>query len=54
MSNIEHLVNEFRAVLTDRAVAAEALDLYDQAEIRAIVAELNRLDANQEPHSASA
>jgi hypothetical protein len=40
LPNVEKLVCEFREILTCRAIAAEALDVYDSPKLRRYIAEL--------------
>ncbi|MEM6838703.1 MAG: hypothetical protein AAF609_17840 [Cyanobacteria bacterium P01_C01_bin.120] len=47
VGNVEYFVTEFRRILTRRAVAAEALEAYEKAEIRSAIAELNQLEGEQ-------
>lgn len=46
VTNVEQFVAEFRHILTRRAVAAEAIDVYDRAEIRSAIAELKQLEGD--------
>lgn len=50
VANVEDFVDEFRQILTNRAVAAEALDVYNQAEVRAAIAELRQLGGDRQHH----
>lgn len=44
LPNIEKLVREFREVVTYRAIAAEALDVYDSPEMHQTLAELRAIE----------
>lgn len=48
VSNVEGLVREFRAVLTHRAIAAEALSVQNRAEIQSTISELKRVEGQRQ------
>ena len=47
LPNIERLVREFREVLTCRAIAAEALEVYDSTEVQKNLLELKAIEENR-------
>lgn len=47
VSNVDDFVNEFRQILTNRAIAAEALDVYHRGEIAAAIAELKQIGGDR-------
>ncbi len=44
LPNVEILVREFREILTSRAIAAEALDVYDSPETREALLEIHAIE----------
>ena len=49
LPKIEKIVREFREVLTYRAIAAEALEVYDSPETRKTLSELRAIEQQRPP-----